>query len=82
MKVYQKLQHMIPDVLQLKAQGFTVTKIAGVLGVSKQRVSQIAQAAKVNSGKTPEDIMLIAAVTKRLEEIEKAEDPSFDDVPF
>lgn len=38
--------------------------------------------AKVNSGKTPEDIMLIAAVTKRLEEIEKAEDPSFDDVPF
>ena len=38
--------------------------------------------AKVNSGKSPEDIMLIAAVTKRLEEIEKAEDPSFDDVPF
>lgn len=38
--------------------------------------------AKVNSGKTAEDIMLIAAVTKRLEEIEKAEDPSFDDVPF
>jgi hypothetical protein len=38
--------------------------------------------AKVNSGKTPEDIALIAAVTKRLEEIEKADDPSFDDVPF
>lgn len=38
--------------------------------------------AKVNSGKTPEDIILIAAVTKRLEEIEQAEDPSFDDVPF
>ena len=38
--------------------------------------------AKVAPGKSPEDIMLIAAVTKRLEEIEKAEDPSFDDLPF
>lgn len=38
--------------------------------------------AKVNSGKTPEDIMLIAAVTKRLEEIQQAEEPTFDDVPF
>ena len=38
--------------------------------------------AKVNSGKTPEDIMLIAAVTKRLEEIQQAEELAFDDVPF
>jgi hypothetical protein len=38
--------------------------------------------AKVSSGKTPEDIALIAAVTKRLEEIEKVEDPDFSDVPF
>ena len=38
--------------------------------------------AKVAPGKSQEDIMLIAAVTKRLEETEKAEDPSFDDVPF
>lgn len=38
--------------------------------------------AKVNSGKTPEDIVLIAAVTKRLEEIEKVDYPDFDDVPF
>lgn len=38
--------------------------------------------AKVAPGKSPEDIMLIAAVTKRLEEIEKAEDPSFSDIPF
>lgn len=39
--------------------------------------------AKVSPGKTPEDIMLIAAVTKRLEEIIKAEEPTFeDDVPF
>jgi hypothetical protein len=38
--------------------------------------------AKVSSGKTPEDIALIAAVTKRLQEIEKADEPNFDDVPF
>lgn len=38
--------------------------------------------AKVSPGKTPEDIMLIAAVTKRLEEIIKLEEPAFDDVPF
>ena len=38
--------------------------------------------AKVNSGKTPEDIALIAAVTRRLEELAKAEEPNFDDVPF
>jgi len=49
MRAYQKLQHMIPEVMQLKAQGFTVTKIASVLGVTKQRVSQISQAAKVKA---------------------------------
>ena len=38
--------------------------------------------AKVNSGKTPEDIALIAAVTRRLEELAKADEPDFDDVPF
>jgi hypothetical protein len=38
--------------------------------------------AKVAPGKSPEDIMLIAAVTKRLEEIAKADEPDFDDVPF
>jgi hypothetical protein len=38
--------------------------------------------AKVSSGKTPEDIALIAAVTKRLEELAKADEPDFDDVPF
>jgi hypothetical protein len=41
--------------------------------------------AKISSGKTPEDIQLIAAVTKRLEEINKIEEPNFDDfsdVPF
>ena len=38
--------------------------------------------AKVNSGKTPEDIALIAALTKRLQELAKADEPNFDDVPF
>ena len=38
--------------------------------------------AKVSSGKTPEDIALIAAVTKRLEELAKADEPDVDDGPF
>jgi hypothetical protein len=38
--------------------------------------------AKVNSGKSPEDILLIGAVTQRMEEIERTEQPEFDDVPF
>ena len=38
--------------------------------------------AKVSPGKSPEDITLIAAVTKRLEELAKADEPDFDDVGF
>lgn len=38
--------------------------------------------AKVNSGKTPEDIALIAAVTKRIQEIDAQEDPTDSDIPF
>lgn len=38
--------------------------------------------AKVQPGKSPDDILLIAAITRRLEEIEKTEEPNFDDVPF
>ena len=38
--------------------------------------------AKVNPGKSPEDIILIAAVTKRIEEISAMEDPSDSDIPF
>ena len=38
--------------------------------------------AKVSSGKTPEDIALIAAVTKRMEEIDAHEDPTDSDIPF
>lgn len=38
--------------------------------------------AKASSSKTPEDIILIAALTKRLEEIKASSLPDFDDVPF
>jgi hypothetical protein len=38
--------------------------------------------AKVSPGKSPEDIVLIAALTKRLEEIAAQEEPNTDDVPF
>jgi len=38
--------------------------------------------AKVNSGKTPEDIKLIAALNKRLQEIDAKEDPTDSDIPF
>ena len=38
--------------------------------------------AKASSSKAPEDIMLIAALTKRLEEIKASSLPDFDDVPF
>ena len=38
--------------------------------------------AKVSPGKTPEDIYLIAAVNKRIDEINTKDQPNFDDVPF
>ena len=38
--------------------------------------------AKVNSGKSAEDIMLIAAINKRMEEISAQEEPADSDVPF
>ena len=38
--------------------------------------------AKVSPGKSPEDIALIAAVTKRMEEINAQEDPNDSDIPF
>jgi hypothetical protein len=38
--------------------------------------------AKVNSGKSPEDILLIGAVTQRMEEINAQEDPTDSDIPF
>ena len=38
--------------------------------------------AKVSAGKSPEDILLIAAVTKRIDEINAQEDPTDSDIPF
>jgi hypothetical protein len=38
--------------------------------------------AKVSPGKTPDDIYLIAAVTKRIDEINAQEDPTDSDIPF
>lgn len=38
--------------------------------------------AKVSPGKSPEDIGLIAAVTKRMEEINAQEEPNDSDIPF
>jgi hypothetical protein len=38
--------------------------------------------AKVSPGKSPEDIVLIAALTKRMEEINAQEDPNDSDIPF
>ena len=38
--------------------------------------------AKVNSGKSAEDIMLIAAINKRMEEISAQEEPADSDIPF
>jgi hypothetical protein len=38
--------------------------------------------AKISPGKSPEDILLIAAVTKRLQEIEARDEPNDLDIPF
>jgi len=38
--------------------------------------------AKVSPGKTQEDIQLIAAITKRIDEINAKEDPTDSDIPF
>ena len=38
--------------------------------------------AKVSPGKSPDDIILIAAVTKRMEEINAQEEPNDSDIPF
>lgn len=45
-KKYTKIAHLIPDVMQMRAQGMSITKIGEVLNLTKQRVSQITVAAK------------------------------------
>ena len=48
-KKYSKLAHLIPEVMQMRAEGQPITRIGQVLGLSKQRVSQIALAAKAKA---------------------------------
>lgn len=48
-KKYIKVASLIPDVMQMKAEGKSITEIASALGLSKQRISQIAQAAKAKA---------------------------------
>lgn len=45
-KKYSKIAHLIPEVMQMRAEGKSITRIGEVLGLSKQRVSQISMAAK------------------------------------
>ena len=45
-KKYNKVAHLIPEVMQLKAQGLSIVRIGEIMGLSKQRVSQIAHSAK------------------------------------
>ena len=45
-KKYSRIAHLIPEVMQMRAEGQSITRIGEVLGLSKQRVSQISMAAK------------------------------------
>ena len=48
-KKYSKIAHLIPDVMQMRAEGQSITRIGAVLGLSKQRVSQISMVAKAKA---------------------------------
>jgi hypothetical protein len=43
---YVKLQHLIPEVMQMRAEGLSLQVIGDRLKLSKQRVSQVTQAAR------------------------------------
>lgn len=45
-KKYTKIAHLIPEVMQMRALGWPLTQIGAIMGLTKQRVSQIAAAAK------------------------------------
>lgn len=45
-KKYHKLTHLVPDVVRMRAEGLTIMQIGDQLKLSKQRVSQIAIAAR------------------------------------
>jgi hypothetical protein len=48
-KTRQKTDHLIPEVMQLKAEGKTIMEIGEILGLTKQRISQIARAAQTKA---------------------------------
>jgi hypothetical protein len=48
-KKYIKVAHLIPEVMQMKAEGKSITQIGEILGLTKQRISQIARAAQTKA---------------------------------
>ena len=39
-KKYSKVAHLIPEVMQMKAEGKSITQIGEIMGLTKQRISQ------------------------------------------
>jgi hypothetical protein len=48
-KKYTKVAHLIPEVMQMRAEGKSITQIGEIMGLTKQRISQISQAAKIKA---------------------------------
>ena len=48
-KKYIKVAHLIPEVMQMRAEGKSITQIGEILGLTKQRISQIARAAQTKA---------------------------------
>lgn len=48
-KKYSKVAHLIPEVMQMKADGKSITQIGEIMGLTKQRISQIARAAQTKA---------------------------------
>jgi len=63
-----------------KFKGVAISELtdAAVQGLAEHWLPK----AKISPGKTQEDIQLIAAVTKRIDEINAQEDPTDSDIPF
>lgn len=49
-KQYQKVAHLVPGVVQMRAEGRTMDEIGKDLNVTRQRVHQIIKSAKVMEG--------------------------------
>ena len=45
-KPTMKLRHMVPEVVQLRSEGYTLEEIGKRFNLSRQRINQIEQAAK------------------------------------